>query len=121
MSKSFTAAALLLFALASPLAAQGSLDVTRLPVDLERIHRGLQASSVREERDGLNLRYTVEVYGQAPPIVLFGPDANLGSGPVPYGAPTHREMVDHVTPREFRRQPADIGALVRWLAERPRK
>ncbi|MBI3047585.1 MAG: hypothetical protein HYY76_04675, partial [Acidobacteria bacterium] len=76
---------------------------------------------IREERDGLNLRYTVEVYGQAPPIVLFGPEANLESGPVPYGAPTHRDMIEHVTPREFRAPAADLSALIRWLAERAHK
>lgn len=117
-----TAAALFFVAgLAAPALAQDAVDVSRLPVDLERIQRGLRDSAVREEREGLNLRYTIEVYGQAPPIVLFGPEANLGSGPVPYGAPTHREMIEHVTPKEFRAPAADLSALVRWLAERSRK
>jgi hypothetical protein len=57
--------------------AQQPIDVGRLPLDLQRIHKGLQQSTVREEREGLNLRYIVEVYGQAPPMVLFGPDDNL--------------------------------------------
>lgn len=110
-----------MLAFASPALAQESLDVSRLPVDLDRIQRGLRESAVREEREGLNLRYRVQVYGQAPPIVLFGPEANLTTGPVPYGAPTHRDMVDHVTPREFRTPAADISALIRWLAERAKK
>lgn len=122
MSRLIAAAAVLLTcALAIPAFAQNAVDVSRLPIDLERIQRGLRESSVREERDGLQVRYTVEVFGQAPPIVLFGPEANLGSGPVPYGAPTHREMVDHVTPREFRPAVADFSALVRWLAERGKR
>jgi hypothetical protein len=121
MSIRMTAAALFVLALAAPAAAQDAIDVSRLPVDLERIQRGLRDSTIREERDGLNLRYTVEVFGQAPPIVLFGPEANLGSGPVPYGAPTHREMIDHVTPKEFRPAVADFSALLRWLAERGKK
>jgi hypothetical protein len=107
--------------LAAPAVAQNGVDVNRLPVDLDRIQRGLRESAVREEREGLNLRYTVEVYGQAPPIQLFGPEANLGSGPVPYGAPTHREMIEHVTPKEFRAPAADLSALIRWLAERAKK
>jgi hypothetical protein len=107
--------------LAMPALAQSTVDVSRLPVDLGRIQRGLRDSAVREEREGLNLRYTVEVYGQAPPIELFGPEANLGSGPVPYGAPTHREMIEHVTPKEFRAPVADFSALIRWLAERSKK
>lgn len=116
-----TAAVLFVLALAAPAVAQEPLDVSRLPVDLERVQRGLRQSAVREEREGLNLRYTVEVYGQAPPIVLFGPEASLGTGPVPYGAPTHREMIDHVTPKEFRAPAADLSALLRWLAERAKK
>jgi hypothetical protein len=115
------AAVLLALALASPALAQTSFDVSRLPVDLARIHRALRASADREEREGLNLRYRVQIYGQAPPIVLFGPEANLASGPVPYGAPTHREMIEHVTPREFRAPAADLSALFRWLAERAKK
>ena len=116
-----TAGLLLAAGLSSPALAQNAIDVDRLPVNLERIQRGLRQSAVREEREGLNLRYRVEVYGQAPPIVLFGPGANLESGPVPYGAPTHREMIEHVTPKEFRPPAADIGALIRWLAERANK
>jgi len=104
-----------------PLQAQEHVDVSRLPVDPARIQRALQESAIREERDGLNLRYTIEVYGQAPPLVLFGPDDNLATGPVPYGAPTHKEMIEHVTPKEYRAPIADFSALLRWLAERAGK
>jgi hypothetical protein len=110
-------------ATADSLPSQGGseLDVSRLPLDLERIHRELQQSSIREERDGLNLRYSISVYGQAPPIVVFGPDDDLVNGPVPSTAPTHREMIEHVTPKEYRAPAADLGALARWLAERAKK
>ena len=101
--------------------AQGAVDVSRLPLDLERIQRKLQASSIREERQGLNLHYVVEVYGRAPAIVFFGPKDNLLYGPVPYGAPTHRDMIEHVTPREYRTPVADLGALARWLADQAKK
>jgi hypothetical protein len=103
--------------------AQGAseVDVSRLPIDLERIQRELRQSSIREERDGLNLRYVVSVYGQAPPIVVFGPGDDLVNGPVPSSAPTHREMIEHVTPKEYRAPVADLGALARWLAERAKK
>jgi hypothetical protein len=111
----------LVVGLAAPAVAQNTVDVSRLPVNLERVQRGLRESAVREEREGLNLRYTVEVYGQAPPLELFAPGANLESGPVPYGAPTHREMIEHVTPKEFRTPAADLSALIRWLAERAKR
>ena len=105
--------------------AQETVDVSRLPLNLERIQRELRQSAIREEREGLNLRYVVEVYGQAPPFVLFGPEDNLVHGPVPYGAPTHRDMIAHVTPKEFRTTGAgagaDVGALFRWLAEKAKK
>ena len=98
-----------------------NVDVGRLPIDLDRIQRGLQESADREEHEGLNLRYVIQVYGQSPAIVLFGLEDNLTTGPVPYGAPTHKEMIDHVTPQEFRAPAADLSALMRWLAERAKK
>jgi len=112
---------LLVLALTAPAAAQETLDVSKLPLDLERIHKVLKQGTVREERDGLNLRYTVEVFGQAPPLELFTPGESLTTGPVPDSAPTHRDMIEHVTPREYRAPPADLSALFRWLAERARK
>jgi hypothetical protein len=108
-------------AVAAPAAAQETLDVSKLPIDLERIQKVLKEGTVREERDGLNLRYTVEVFGQAPPLELFTPGESLTTGPVPDSAPTHRDMIEHVTPREYRSPPADLGALFRWLAERSKK
>lgn len=97
------------------------VNVDKLPVDLQRIQRQLRQDSSREETDGLRLRYFIDVYGQTPPIVIFGPEANLSSGPVPYGGPTHREMLEQMTPREYRPAAADLSALFRWLAERAKK
>ena len=101
--------------------AQETIDVSRLPLNLEKLHRELKQSTVKEEREGLNLRYNVEVFGQAPPLMFFTREDNLTTGPVPYGAPTHQEMIDHVTPKEYRAPAADVGALFRWLAERAKQ
>jgi hypothetical protein len=101
--------------------AQEAVDVSRLPLNLDRIQRGLRQSAIREERQGLNIRYVVDVYGQAPPLVIFRPEDNLVYGPVPYGAPTHKEMIEHVTPKEYRAPAADFSALLRWLAEKGKK
>jgi hypothetical protein len=120
MTRSIPAMALLL-ALATPVFAQTDVDVSRLPVDLERIHRGLQQTATREERDGLNFRYYVNVNTQAPPLVVFGPEDNLVHGPVPYGGPTHRDMLEQMTPKEYRAPAADFSAFLRWLAERAPK
>ena len=121
MTKSLCAAAFVM-ALATPVFAQTEVDVSRLPIDLERIHRELQQqTATREVRDGLNLRYYVSVITEAPPLVIFGPDDNLVHGPVPYGGPTHRDMLEQMTPKEYRAPAADFSALLRWLAERGAK
>ena len=108
-------------ALVTPVFAQVEVDVSRLPVNLARIHRELQQTATREERDGLNLRYYVNVTTQAPPLVVFGPQDNLVYGPVPYGGPTHKDMLEQLTPKEYRAPVADFTALLRWLAERAAK
>lgn len=115
------AAALLMLPVALVVQAQGTVDVSRLPLNLDRIQRGLRQSAIREERQGLNIRYVVDVYGQAPPLVIFRSEDNLVYGPVPYGAPTHKEILELVTPREYRAPAADFSALLRWLAERGKK
>jgi hypothetical protein len=119
------AAAAIVLSLAVPAAAQEkpapSVDVDRLPIDVAKIRKELQRQADVEERDGLNLRYSLHVYGVAPRLQFFSKDDNLTTGPVPWGAPTHREMIDHVTPQEFRAPFADFSALLRWLADRQKK
>jgi hypothetical protein len=111
-------AALLSFLLAFPAAAQDNVDVNKLPVNLQRIQRQLQQATVRQSQDGLNLSFFVDVYGRAPRIELWAPEPNLMTGPAPYGAPTHRQMVEQITPQEFRAPAADFGALFRWFADK---
>jgi hypothetical protein len=107
---------------ATAAAAQGtSVDVKRLPVDLGKVTRQLRQSAQSESRNGLHIRYTVDVYGQAPRIDLFTKQDNLATGPVPYGAPSHREMIEHVTPMEYRAPYADLASLLRWLSEKSKK
>jgi hypothetical protein len=88
---------------------------------MARIRRQLVRVNVREERDGLSLRYQIDVFAQAPPIELFPSsrlDPNFWSSPAPYGAPTHSQFLNLWTPQEHRGQPADFGALFRWLADK---
>ena len=48
--------------------AESSVDVSRLPLNLDRIKRQVRQSTVRDESDGLRLRYVVDVFGQSPRI-----------------------------------------------------
>ena len=83
------------------------LNVSQLPVNLSRIQRRLRASAEREERDGLNLKYFVDVYAQAPPLVFFTKeDALETSRPIPRSAPTHQDMLRFLTPRGWTAPPA---------------
>lgn len=123
----FAAPLLLALVLAAPAAAQQAasperrIDVDRLPLNLNRIQRELTHAADLEQREGLSLRYRIQIYGTAPSLQIFNEESNLVNGPVPYGAPTHRELINHVTPQEFRTPVADFSALLRWLAERNKK
>jgi hypothetical protein len=107
---------------AQPVTQEARVDVNRLPVNLQRIQRELaQSTREREERDGVNLRYIIDVFGQAPPIEIFTREDNLINGPVPYGAPTHAEMIYMMTPQEFRSPVMDFSALFRRMADKKSK
>ena len=113
---------LLIGAAQATAAQQVTVDVTRLGLDLTRIQRALrQVASTQSENHGLKIRYTIDVYGQAPRIEFFTKQDNLQTGPVPYGAPTHREMINQVTPIEYRAPIMDFNALLRWLTDRANK
>jgi hypothetical protein len=99
-----------------------AVNVERLPVNLARIQRALRQSAERAEVNGLNIRYVIDVYGTAPRIDVLDPKTdNLRNGPVPYGAPTHQQMLEIMTPQEFRAPVMDFGALMRWLGDRTKK
>jgi hypothetical protein len=98
--------------------AESTLDVSQLPLNLDRIKRQLQQSTVRDESDGLRLRYVVDVFGQAPRIELFPNRDYSLTGPAPYGAPTHNDLLQMITPQEHRAPAANFGNLFRWLADK---
>lgn len=99
------------------------VDAEELGVSVDRIRlrfRRNQPLGDVFDPDRLKLATYVEVVAKAPPIQLFGPDPKkeLTSGAVPFGGPTHRDMLNIMTPQEFRTPPADLTALINWLAER---
>jgi hypothetical protein len=108
-------------AFAQDASAGRQIDVKLLPISLHRIQRELRQSASTESHEGLRLRYQVDVYGRAPAIELFTKDDNLRSGPVPYGAPTHKQMLEMMTPQEYRTPVMDFTSFMRWLADRANK
>ena len=79
-----------------------TIDVSRLPISLQAIERRFRQGQIREERNGLNLRYFVDVFAKAPNIVLLTKEDNLRYGQVPGSSPTHSDMLEMMTPREYR-------------------
>ena len=64
--------------------ATTTIDVSRLPIDLQRIQSRFRQGQIREERSGLNLRYFVDVFAKAPELKLFTKEDNLEYGRAPY-------------------------------------
>jgi hypothetical protein len=124
------AAAILMLGMSLPASAQSTpsgskrpetgtsgVDVDRLPLDLGRIQRELRRTPDSESREALKLRYFLQIYGTAPQLKIFTETDNLAHGPVPYGAPTHQEMLNVMTPQEFRTPVMDFSSLFRWASE----
>ena len=89
-------------AVTTPGVVATTIDVSRLPIDMKRIEQRFRQGQIHEERNGLNLRYFVDVFAKAPNIVLFTKEDNLQYGQVPNSAPTHSDMLEMMTPREYR-------------------
>jgi hypothetical protein len=117
--------------LAAPAAAQDQTDggAPSLPpsqvdgsklLNLARVQRQLQRTIEREQLNGTTLRYNIDVFARSPRIELFAPDVDLQFGPVPFSAPTHQDMLNIVTPQEFRSPVMDFSNLLRWLQNRSR-
>jgi NAD(P)-dependent dehydrogenase (short-subunit alcohol dehydrogenase family) len=114
--------AVCLLAVPADAAAQDAareVDVSALPLDLERVHRGLQRSSEEfSEEDGrLNLAVVVNVFGQAPPLNFLPSGPNVFTGPPADGPPTHADMMRVNTPRYLQTPVMDFGAAVQWLRD----
>ncbi len=99
----------------------GNPDLLRaeeLPVSLARIRRKL-AQAPPSHASLLRLDVYVEVVGKAPAFHIFE-GVDLQAGPVPYGAPTHSDLIRHVTPEEFRSPSvplvAPVMALIKWFS-----
>jgi len=102
----------------APPKPEPEIDVTKLGVSLSRIQRGLFIAESREKHGGsaMHLEFNVQVYGQSPKIeVLKGVD--LFNGPVPGTAPSHRQVIEFLTPQIYRTPTMPISALAMWAAQ----
>ena len=117
--------------LASPAAAQSSttapeaesktaepltVDPSRMGISLERIVKGLRFEEMRERRTDspLKLEFNVQVFGTAPRIDILG-DYDIGQdGPLPYGAPTHQDFLNHLTPQAYRSPTMPLSSVAVW-------
>ncbi len=98
---------------ASPAAPPASaIDASALGISLSRISRRLAAESEARTSGSspLKLEFHVDVYGSAPQLRFFAGE-DLVYGGVPGSAPTHRDMMMHVTPQAFRSPRADVMGL----------
>ena len=72
--------------------------------------------------DGLNLRYYVDVFAQAPPhSALHAATTTCSTARCRYGGPSHREMMNMITPQEFRAPVIDFSGSLRWFANKAKK
>lgn len=97
--------------------AAPAIDPHALGISLSRISRRLAAESEArsEGASPLKLEFHVDVYGNAPQLRFFtGQD--LVYGAVPGSAPTHRDMLMHVTPQAFRSPRVDFLSLLAGAA-----
>lgn len=101
----------------APEANGSSVDASKLGVSLDRIRRELNEPPTSPGQDGvLKLNFTVEVVGVAPKINFL--EGFAVSRAVPYGSPTHAEVLDVLTPKEFRSPVIPFSALAVWAAQK---
>ena len=82
--------------------ANSGIDAKKLPINFQRLQREFKQATSQQTGSGLNLQYFIEVFAPAPQLVVFTREDNLRYGPVPYGAPTHRDMLYMLTPQAHR-------------------
>lgn len=100
----------------APAEAETSDSAESAPISVERVRREL-ARPETASYSQLRLDYYVEVYGKTAALPAYFKDSDF-TGPAPYGGPTHREMLNMITPQQFRAPAADFGALIAWINQK---
>ena len=102
---------------APPASDPPAIDPTKLGVSFERVRIQL-AQPAHSKTSGLKIQETIEVVGKAPKQFLWDPKTvNLTSQAVPFGAPTQKDIMKLIVPKEFQTYPFDLNALMQWLME----
>jgi len=104
-------------------------DIDALGVSFDRIKRLLADRAPSENKSGLKLNYYVEVVALAPTIQLFTREELAPRGVIPWGGPTHADIVNLLTPIEFRSPRVDVSTLAilgimklaQWEADRMKR
>jgi hypothetical protein len=86
-------------------------DIDALGVSFERIKRLLADRAPSENKSPLKLNYYVEVVALAPRLQLFTREELAPTGVIPWGAPTHADIVSFLTPVEFRSPTVPVSSL----------
>ena len=102
-------------ALAQTPRQQPDSDDESSPVSLTRIKRRLREAESSPPAGRLRLSYYVAVVGREEKPINLLKDFDAMNGPVPFAAPSHQELFDQVTPREFRPPAADVLGAAVWL------
>ena len=80
-----------------------TVDVSKLPLDLQRIQQKLRETANGSQKEPLIIRFQVNVFAQAPRIDLFSP-GELKKAAAPTVTPTHKELMNSVTPVPWSRR-----------------
>lgn len=98
-------------------APAASIDATKMGISFDRVRIQL-AQPAPTKTTGLKIQETIEVVGKAPKLELWNRQtANLTSAAVPFGAPTQKDIMKLIVPKEFQTYPFDMNALLQWLME----
>ena len=93
------------------------IDATKLGVSFDRVRVQLSRPAPSKTA-GLRIEETIEVVGKAPKLELWNPTtAKLTGAAVPFGAPTQKDIMKLIMPKEFQTYPFDLNALMQWLME----
>ena len=96
-----------------PALAANPGEAPDLPVSISRIKERMSSQpELGETRGRLRLTYRVNVYGRAPAMDLLQDFIIVDTAPAAYGGPSHAEMVEVMTPKEWRPRAISIGNVL---------